>query len=54
MLILTRREGEMLYIGDDIRVTVTEVTGNAVKIGIDAPDEVTIMREELVEGADTE
>ncbi len=47
MLILTRRTGEALIIGDDIEVTVLSVDGNQVKIGIDAPDDVAIHREEV-------
>ncbi len=47
MLILTRRDGESLIIGNDIRVTIQGVKGNQVRIGIEAPDDVTILREEL-------
>ncbi len=47
MLLLTRRDGESLIIGDDIKVTVLNVNGNQVKIGIDAPEDVPILREEL-------
>jgi carbon storage regulator len=50
MLVLTRRQGETILIGDNIKLTVV-TTGNAVKIGIDAPKEVRVMRTELVEGA---
>lgn len=46
MLILTRRVGEKLHIGDDITVTVVEVNGNQVRIGIAAPKDVRIMRPE--------
>jgi carbon storage regulator len=49
MLILTRKPGENVRIGDDIAVTVLGVKGNQVRIGIKAPDYVTILREELVE-----
>ncbi len=52
MLILTRRTGEALIIGDDIEVTVLSVNGNQVKIGIDAPKDVEILREELLEEYD--
>ena len=45
---LTRRIGETLMIGDDISVTVLGVKGTAVKIAIEAPKEVVILREELV------
>lgn len=47
MLILTRRVGETLMINDDIKVTVLAVNGNQVKIGIDAPNNVAVHREEI-------
>ncbi len=47
MLKLTRKTGEALIIGDDTEVTVLSVDGNQVKIGIDAPDDVAIHREEV-------
>ena len=49
MLILTRRVGESLRISDDIVVTVLEVKGNQVKIGTDAPRNVPVVREELLD-----
>lgn len=47
MLILTRRIGETLVINDDIEVHVLGVKGNQVRIGIDAPDDVSVHREEI-------
>lgn len=48
MLILSRRVGEALLIGDEITITVLGVKGNQVRIGIQAPRNVTVLREELV------
>ena len=47
MLILTRRAGEALMIGDDVSITVLGVKGNQVRIGIDAPKDVAVHREEI-------
>ena len=47
MLRLTRRVGETLMIGDDVTVTVLGVKGNQVRIGVNAPKEVAVHREEI-------
>ncbi len=47
MLVLTRRLGEAITIGDNIRIVVVDISGHQVKLGIDAPKDVEIYREEL-------
>ena len=49
MLILTRRPGETLIISDNIRVTVLDVSGNQIRLGVTAPREVPVHREEVAE-----
>jgi len=49
MLILTRRVGETLMIGDEVTVTVLGVKGNQVRVGVNAPRDVTVHREEIYE-----
>lgn len=47
MLVLSRRVGESIVIGDNVTVTVLEVRGDVVRVGVDAPRQVTVHREEL-------
>ncbi|GMQ97043.1 MAG: carbon storage regulator CsrA [Gammaproteobacteria bacterium] len=49
MLILTRRVGETLMIGDNVSVTVLRVKGNQVRLGVNAPKEISVHREEIYE-----
>jgi len=47
LLILTRKSGEGLFIGDEIRVTVLEIRGKQIRLGIEAPSHVVVLREEI-------
>ncbi|MDY7002035.1 MAG: carbon storage regulator CsrA [Thermodesulfobacteriota bacterium] len=47
MLILTRRPGESLYLGDEIKVIVLSVQGKQIKIGLEVPDDMPVYREEI-------
>lgn len=49
MLILTRRSGESIMIGDDIKITVLDVTGRQVRFGIAAPRNIAVDREEIAD-----
>ena len=50
MLVLSRKHGERVLIGDNVTVTIVRIGPNAVKLGIDAPKELNIVREELCVG----
>ncbi len=52
MLVLSRKVGERILIGDNISVTVVRVTGGGVRIGIEAPAEMPVIREELKRSVD--
>lgn len=47
MLVLSRKPGQSLYIGDDVKITVVEVKGNQVRVGIEAPASIRVYREEI-------
>lgn len=49
MLVITRKKGESLMIGDDIEITISRIEDGSVKIGVQAPKNVTILRKELYE-----
>ncbi|OOM16276.1 carbon storage regulator CsrA [Clostridium saccharobutylicum] len=54
MLIITRKKGESLMIGDDIEITVSKLDDGSVKLGIQAPKDITILRKELYEAVEKE
>ncbi len=47
MLILTRKSGEGLFIGDDIRITILEIRGKQIRLGIEAPTNIIVLRDEI-------
>lgn len=48
MLVLSRKLGQRFQVGNDVRITIVKIDRNAVRIGIEAPDKVTVYREEIV------
>ena len=48
MLVLSRKLGQRFQIGQDVRITIVKIDRNSVRIGIEAPDDVTVYREEIV------
>ncbi|MDD6794605.1 MAG: carbon storage regulator CsrA [Clostridiaceae bacterium] len=54
MLVITRKKGESLMIGDDIEITVSKIEDGSVKLGIHAPKNITILRKELYEQVEDE
>ena len=48
MLVLSRKQHQSLVIGENIKITILEVKGNQVRIGIDAPESITVHREEIL------
>ena len=54
MLILTRRSGQTIFIGDEVRLTVLGIKGDQVRIGIEAPDAVAVHREEIYDRVQAE
>lgn len=54
MLILTRKKGEKILIDDNIEISIVEIKGNKVKIGIDAPKDIEILREEVYRSVEQE
>ena len=50
MLVLSRKVGERILIGDQVAVTIVRVTGGGVRLGIEAPADMTVLRAEIVEG----
>jgi len=50
MLVMTRKVGERIVIGDHVTITVVLIGGNSVRVGVEAPPEYTVMRRELLDG----
>jgi carbon storage regulator len=54
MLVLSRKEGERILIGDQIAITVVRINATTVRLGIDAPTKLVVVREELTTNSDPE
>ena len=54
MLVITRKSGEGIYLGDDIKITVLEISGSTVRLGIEAKREIPVYREEIWEAVKAE
>ena len=54
MLVITRKAGDRVQIGDDITVTLLEITGSSIRLGIDAPAEVAVYRHEILKAVQEE
>lgn len=52
MLVLARGENQRIRIGSDITVTILEISGRVIRVGVDAPEDIVVLREELLETAD--
>lgn len=52
MLVLSRKLGQRFQIGDDVRITIVKIDRNSVRIGIEAPEDMTIFREEIIPAAE--
>ncbi len=50
MLVLSRKVGERILLGDNIRITIVRVSGGGVRLGIEAPSDVSVVREEVIAG----
>jgi carbon storage regulator len=54
MLVLTRKTNQSIMIGDDIEITVLSVSGDKVRIGIEAPRDISVFRQEVLDNAEEE
>jgi carbon storage regulator len=54
MLVLSRKLGQRFQVGPEVRITIVKIDRNSVRIGIEAPDDVTVYREEIVPGVEND